>query len=76
MGAAMSGSYGRMLERARRAGAPCKPCWVAPEVTGGGILGPVGPRERLWRGLICSDLVCYSFQELPELVRLDGLNIA
>ena len=26
MGAAMSGSYGRMLERAWRAGAPCKPC--------------------------------------------------
>ena len=39
MGAAMSSSYGRMLERAWRAGAPRKPCWATPEVTGGGFIG-------------------------------------
>ena len=42
MGAAMSGSYGRMLERARRVGAPCKPCWATPEVTVGGFIGQFG----------------------------------
>jgi hypothetical protein len=40
MGAAMSSSYGRMLQRARRAGAPRKPRWATPEVTGGGFIGP------------------------------------
>jgi hypothetical protein len=41
MGAAMCGSYGRMLERAQRAGAPRKPGWTAPRVTGGDFVGPV-----------------------------------
>jgi hypothetical protein len=47
MGAAMSGSYERMLERARRAGAPRKPCWATLEVTGGGFIGPVRARDGL-----------------------------
>jgi hypothetical protein len=51
MGAAMSGSYGRMLERARRVGAPCKPCWATHRVTAGGFIGPVWAREGLYPGV-------------------------
>ena len=66
MGAAMSGSHGRMLERARRVGAPCKPCWATPEVTAGGFIGQFGDARasRGWCQVVSpAELIVKSCQQ-------------